>query len=391
MSKQQYTYRLKLIISGILVWEVLFWLLTGALLVLIGYIDQSPSGEQVGFKDPENFWLLLLMLPILGMYFFTIYSTNSLAQSAHPSVQKFILQPVSSLNSFLKYFLFRNAIVCLIFAMAQPVLGTKKVSGTLESLELVICLDVSNSMNTKDISKDLTRLQIAKRALNELINKLHGEKIGIAVFAGGAFVQLPLTADYSAAKMFINEIETDMVSNQGTNIAAALSVSAGMFSPEKTTKGIILVTDGENHEENPNEIFTEIRNKSIQLSVLGLGTEMGGPVPVNPERPELGYKTTAGGKTVISRINPSFIQSIASKSGGSYTISSDPFPNLSDLLTQINQMKRSKVQDLEFDIQENRYQIPLFVSILFWCLFLVVSKGFFGRRVRSNKFRTDSL
>jgi Ca-activated chloride channel family protein len=377
MNNSKYTYRLKLIITGVLVWEIIFWLFTGLLLFLVGYLDSTATGEQIGFKEPHVFWLLVLLFPVLGLYLFNIYSTNQLAESAHPAVRKFILQPVSSLNSFLKYFFYRNALVLLISAMAQPVFGTKKVAGTVENLELVVCLDVSNSMNTKDISKDMTRLEIAKRALNELVNNLHGEKLGITVFAGSAFVQLPLTRDYLSAKMFINEIESDMISNQGTNISAALTTSINMFSPEKTTKGIILVTDGENHEENPDAVIKELSSKNIQLSVLGIGTTQGGPIPINPKRPELGYKTTAAGRTVVSKVDPAFIQSIASKSGGHATLSSDPFPNLSDLLTQINQMKRTKAQDLEFDIQENRYQIPLFAAVIFWCLFLVWSKNIF--------------
>lgn len=380
MNNQNYTYRLKLILTGVLIWEILFWLGTGLLLFLVGYLDPAATGEQIGFKEAQNFWQMLLLIPILGLYLYNAFSTNNLANSASPTVRKFILQPVSSLNSFLNYFFFRNALVCLIFAMAQPVFGTKKVSGTVESLELVVCLDVSNSMNTKDISKELTRLEIAKRALNELVNNLHGEKLGIAVFAGGAYVQLPLTSDYAAAKMFINEIETDMISNQGTNIAAALGTSISMFSEEKTTKGIILVSDGENHEENPDEVLNEIKAKNIQLSVLGIGTLQGGPIPINPKRPELGYKTNASGRTVVSKVDPAFIQSIASKAGGKATLSSDPFPNLSDLLTQINQMKRTKVQDLEFDIQENRYQIPLFAGLIFWSLFLLWSNNFFKRK-----------
>ena len=384
MSNSNYTYRLKLILTGVFVWELIFWVLTSVLLFLVGYLDNTATGEQVGFKDPGMFWLLLLLFPLLGFYLWNINKANKLAETAHPSVRKFILQPVSSLNSFLSFFFFRNALVCLIFAMAQPVFGTKKVSGTLESLELVVALDVSNSMNTKDITPDASRLEIAKRALNELVNSLHGEKLGICVFAGGSFVQLPLTSDYSAAKMFITEIETDMISNQGTNVAAALGTSVDMFSPEKTSKGIILVTDGENHEADPKEILNEIKEKKIHLSVFGIGTTQGGPVPVNPYRPELGYKTTAAGRTVVSRVNPNFISSIASAAGGSATMSSDPFPDLSKLLTEINQMKRTKVRDLEFDIQENRYQIPLFAAIIFWCLFLIGSKGFLNLKKQNG-------
>ena len=384
MNKLNYTYRLKLIITGVVIWEILFWAATSLLLYLLGYLDNSSTGEQFGFKIPENLFLLFLLFPLLGLYIYANIKTNELANSASPTVQKYILQPVSSLHNFLKYFFFRNTIVFLIFAMAQPVFGTEKVSGIVKNLELVVCLDVSNSMNTKDISNDITRLEIAKRALNELVNNLRGEKVGVAIFAGGAYVQLPLTRDYAAAKMFINEIETNIISNQGTNIDAALRTSIAMFSKEKTTKGIILVTDGENHEKDPTEVLNAIKVGDIYLSILGIGTIQGGPIPINPKRPELGYKKTASGKIVISRVNPTFIESIAAKSGGKSMISPSPFPNLSDLLTQINQMKRTKVQDLEFDIQENRYQIPLFAGLLFWCLFLLWSKLIFTQKKRLN-------
>lgn len=371
MNKSNYTYRLSFILLAVVIWEALFWSLSGIILFLIGYLDPSSTGEQVSFKYPDQFWLLVLLLPALAAYFYSVLKINRLSEQASPNIQKYILQPVSTFNSFLRFFFFRNALVFLIFAIAQPVFGKKKVAGTMESLELVICLDVSNSMNTKDISPTISRLEIAKRAMNEMVNKLHGEKMGIAVFAGGAFVQLPLTGDYAAAKMFISEIETNMISNQGTNIGEALTVSSEMFSKAKTTKGIILVTDGENHEGLPEEALKKIKERQIEVSILGIGTTQGGPVPKDPNRPELGNKTTASGRMVISRVDPAFIRSIATKTGGSATLSSDEFPDLSELLTQINQMKRSKVKDLEFEVHENRYQIPLFVSLLFWSLFLI--------------------
>ena len=158
----------------------------------------------------------------------------------------------------------------VFLSLAQPVFGTKKVSGTIESLELVICLDVSASMDVKDISDDLSRLDVSKRAIVQLINNLHGEKIGICVFAGGAYVQLPITSDYSAAKLFVNDITTSIMSNQGTNINAALSTANDMFTDQKCSKGIIIVTDGENHEEKPSSIFEILKKKNITVNVLGL-------------------------------------------------------------------------------------------------------------------------
>jgi Ca-activated chloride channel homolog len=296
MTKLRYTYRLKGILAAVLAWELVFWLLATGILLFLGFF--SPSNNQsLVFRHEGLLWLNLVLLPLLVIYLYQLSRANQIANTADPRLMTYLLTPVSSSRQFLKYFFFRNTFVLLIFALAQPLWGTKKVQATVESMELVIGLDVSSSMNVKDISRDLSRLAISKRALIQLINNLSGEKIGICVFAGGAYVQLPLTTDYGAAKMFVNDIQTSIISNQGTNITAALETALDMFTEQKTSKGIILVTDGEHHEENPDKILGEIKEKSIGLAVLGIGTSSGGPVPHNPERPELGYKTNSVGCT----------------------------------------------------------------------------------------------
>ncbi|MCH2224363.1 MAG: VWA domain-containing protein [Crocinitomicaceae bacterium] len=379
MSNKQYTYRLKLILSGVVIWEVIFWILYYLAINAFGLFNSSYSGEKLIYKASDNLYLLLLVLPIIGVYIFNLLGNNKMAERANTSVMKSFLLPVSSMSSFLKYFFFRNAFVFLVIAMAQPVFGTKKVKGRSESLELVLALDISNSMNTRDISEELSRLEISKRAIKQLINNLHGEKIGICLFANSAFVQLPITQDYGAAKLFIDDIETNMISSQGTNINQALSTSIQMFSKEKTTKGIILITDGENHEEDLTEpLMTAFKKTNAQLCILGIGTKKGGLVPKNPKRPELGYKTNAVGRSVISKLNQRFIKDIAQKTGGHASISSDEFPNLSGLLTEINQMKRTKINTLEFDINQERYQIPLLISIIFWVAFILWSRQYVG-------------
>lgn len=378
MGKSNFTYRLNWIISSIVLLELLFWALYYIILRVFTSSFSGKQSDHLMFKNPEALQLLYFLIPIIGIYIYTLVKHNRFSKVAGNSALKSLLQPISSSNSFIKYFLFRNAIVLLILALAQPIYGKKKVAGTSESLELVVALDISNSMNARDISQESSRLEIAKRALIQLVNNLHGEKIGVTLFANSAFVQLPLTRDYAAAKLFIQEIETAMISSQGTNIAEALEVSVDMFSKERTTKGIILVTDGENHERNPDEILTKIKTDKIQLSVLGIGTTQGGLIPKNPNRPELGYKSDALGKTVLSKLNPSFLTKIAKKGGGKSSVSSDEFPNLSELLTQINQMKRTKIDTLEFDIKQERYQIPLFLSLFFWITFILWSNGYNG-------------
>jgi Ca-activated chloride channel homolog len=378
MNSSKYTYRINWIVPAILIWELIFWGVFFTIVYTFGAASNKNDVDQLMYKHPSVLYFLLLLIPIAGLYIYNIARHNRLSEKSTSRVMQSLLKPISTMSSFAKYFFFRNAFALLILAMAQPIFGKKKVSGTSETLELVVSLDISNSMNVLDISEDISRLEISKRALIQLVNNLHGEKIGISLFANNAFVQLPLTRDYPAAKLFIQDIETGMISNQGTNIAEALEVSSEMFTKEKTTKGIILVTDGENHEENPDEILKTIKESKIQLSILGIGTKQGGLIPKNPKRPELGYKTNAVGKTVVSKLNESFISSIAQKAGGKASISQSEFPNLSALLTQINQMKRTKIDNLDFDVKAERYQIPLILSLVFWLAYLLWSRQYVG-------------
>ncbi|MDG1148511.1 MAG: VWA domain-containing protein [Crocinitomicaceae bacterium] len=378
MSNIRYTYRIKSILSWIILWEIVFWGIYFGVVSLFASSGKLSEDNGLIYKSPESLYLLIGIIPIIGTYIYRIFKHNNTVKHIHIRVMKSVLQPVSSFSSFIRYIFFRNAFALLIIAVSLPIFGTKKVSGTSETLELVVALDISNSMNTHDISKKISRLEIAKRALVQLVNNLHGEKIGLCLFAHNAFVQLPITRDYSAAKLFIKEIESGMISHQGTNIDQALIVSNSMFSKEKTTKGIILVTDGENHEESPDQILSEIKNSTIQLSVLGIGTVHGGLIPKHPYRPELGYKTDATGKSVLSKLNKPFLQGIAKKGGGKASVSSSEFPNLSALLTQINQMKRTKIDTLEFETKQERYQFPLLLSLVFWIAYITWSKRYLG-------------
>jgi Ca-activated chloride channel family protein len=358
--------------SAILLWELIFALFALGCYFIFDYSVGNSSGLQFRFKNAESLWLLVLLMPFSILFILQVRAHNKRNDSIPPQLIRLLLQPVSDLRVFLKYFFLRNGIVFLIVAMAQPSFGNKKVSGTIRSMEIALCLDVSNSMNAKDITNDASRLDVAKRAMSELINRLSGEKIGVTLFAGNAFVQLPLTTDYDAAKMFIEEIETGMISKQGTNFSDALLTTTQMFSPSKTSKVILLVTDGEDHEEYPKEALEKIREANIHLCALGLGSQNGGPIPLDPLRPEIGYKKTESGQLIISKMNPELIESIANDADGLAQISSDPFPDLTGMLTEINQMKRTKLRDLEFEIQENRYQLPLGISIACFLIYFML-------------------
>lgn len=378
------TYQLKRLLSLMIVWEIIFWVLF-YLLIRSGSFLSGEKGNLFAFQEPEQLYWLWLILPVAGLFLYSIYRNEKLYQYTGKKVRSTIFKPVETRKSFISYFLFRNALACLVIALAQPAFGTKKVAGTIQSMELVVCLDVSNSMNTRDIDPKISRLNIAKRALSELINKLGGEKIGISIFASDAYTQLPLTLDYYAAKMYVNDIETNMISSQGTNIRNALENAYSMFSEnKKMSKAVILVTDGENHDEDPAEILKKYKEEGIQLAVLGIGTRKGGLVPVDPEFPERGYKRTAMGITVQSKLNPQFLTRIAEEGGGIAVISEEAYPDLRGLLKKITQLKREKTEGLEFDVKEQRYQIPLAISLICFTAYLLWTGTYF-KKIRFGK------
>lgn len=373
------TYQLKRLVSLVFVWELIFWTLF-FIVVKSGSFFNSGNGTFLSFQEPKQLQWLWLILFIAGLFLYNAYRNEKIYQSAGEKIRTTVFKPIATSKAFVSYLLFRNALAFLIIAMAQPAFGKKKVSGTVQSLELVISLDISNSMNTKDVDPNISRLNIAKRAINELINKLGGEKIGISIFANDAYTQLPLTLDYYAAKMYVNDIETNMISSQGTNIKNALENAHSMFSEnKKMTKAVILVTDGENHDENPAEILKKYKDEEIQLAVLGIGTKKGGLIPVDPDIPEKGYKRTATGTTVQSKVNPEFINKIATDGGGIAIISEGAYPDLRGLLKEITQMKRVKTEGMDFEVEEQRYQIPLAISLLCFIGYLVWSGTYFNR------------
>lgn len=380
MTNRKNTYRPTTLALFLFGWEVAFFIVFVAVLSIFGFFSAS-SGNYLAFKHEFLLWLLII-LPVLSFvqvrkstqYYKTVERLGDASSS--------LIQRTTLLRVFLKHFFIRNTIAFLIIAMAGPVYGSKKVKATKETLELVICLDISNSMNAKDISDENSRLDVSKRALVQLINNLNGEQIGLVLFANSAFVQLPLTTDYAAAKLFIKDVETSMITDQGTNISEALNTTVNMFSEKEVSKGIILVTDGEDHESGLENTINHLKEKSIQLSVLGIGTREGGLVPKDPSRPEIGYKTDALGRTVLSKLNRDLIKEIAQNAGGYAHFSDDEFPDLSPLLTELKTMKRAKIDTLDFDVQQDRYRLPLVFALIMLMGYLFMRSNVQLRRIK---------
>jgi len=364
MRNNSYTYRILFITIAVIVWELVFWLLGYQILTVFQFSSDTVS-EKIIFISQKYSWLGILLPVYWVLYFSQIRGRNSYVNSIpSPELVSTFLSPVSSVYSFFRYFLVRNAIVFLVIAAMQPSFGNKLVTGKASGVELVFAVDVSQSMNACDMADGNSRLEAAKRAMTQLMNQTSSAKVGMLIFAGSVYPQLPLTADKSAAKMFIEELSTDLISNQGTNVGLALENSVEYFSEDKLKKVVVLITDGEDHEGGINSSIALLKEKGIELSILGLGTINGGLIPVDPKSPVAGYVKNDLGQSVMTKVNPRMLEEIAGQAEGKIVVSSDAFPNINALLTQINNLKSTKQVDLEFEVKENRYRIPLSIALI---------------------------
>ena len=399
MNKSKHIYPIAQLVKKILLFEGVFiavCLVLGAAIKALDFKkvwakEFVPDSMQEGAKDfAQNyvtqsldfsflhpvFLFILLLIPLFfGIEWgFMLWKNKKINALGSLQTQAILLPEIHVKALFWKYFWLRNTLVFFAFALAQPIFGEGKVTTTGRNAEILIALDISNSMNVRDINPTESRLSIAKRSLIQLINSLRGEKIGICVFAGNAYVQLPLTGDYDAAKMYVNEIETDMVSEQGTNIGEALLNAARMYSKAKNSKLLLLVTDGENHEGGIDESVQILKENKVQLAILGLGTKQGGYVPNDPYKPEFGYKILENGKKVVSKLNPKMLAEIAQKANGFAITSASSFPDLENIVNQIRDLKTGESEVSNVEVKKNWYQIPLFLGMLSLVLYFGIGK-----------------
>lgn len=382
-ESKNYTYRLKVLSLFIAVWEFIFWILAYQLLYLLGFFS-TKSGEKINFLYPEYGWLFLLVIPLIGgLLYFSIKRNKFVKGLTDKRLATTFLKPVSTKLLIIRYFFIRNVWVLLVIALMQPVFGERMVQGKASGVELVFALDISNSMNAKDMTQNTSRLTAAKRAITQIINSTNSAKVGIIVFAGSVYPHLPLTPDKSLAKLYIDQIETDLISNQGTNTGLALDLAADFFTKDPLQKAVVLITDGEDHEGGVDEALEKLSSKDIDLHVLGLGTEKGALVPADANSSNAGYLKDNMGQSVISKINEELIISLAEQSNGEAIISSDAYPNVSSILTLINNSNATKQVDLEFKVKENRYRLPLIIALVMMVMYYIIS--FYKIRANNNE------
>lgn len=261
----------------------------------------------------------------------------------------------------------------LVLALAKPIIGMEKVRGFGSTKELVICIDVSNSMNCQDI-EETSRLDIAKRTVNAILDKLKGDKVALCIFAGDAMPQVTLNSDLQTLRVILEDLNSTYLSNQGTNVIEALETSVRMFSKTEPSRSIILITDGENHNAPKSEVFEFIKQNHIKTCIFGIGTKRGGPIPVNPQYRGLGYKKQSNGQNVISRLNLNFIQDLADKCAGTAIVSDQAYPDIEAILTEINHQKKINSRNLDFQIKNSIYYYFVFLSLMAFVIWIFLNQ-----------------
>ena len=262
------------------------------------------------------------------------------------------------------------AITSLIIGISNPKIGTNIEEIKREGIEIIIALDLSNSMLCEDIKPN--RLTRSKQAISNLIDQLEGDKIGLVIFAGEAYTQLPITSDYSAAKMFLENVNTKTIKNQGTNIGDAIDRSLNSFNyTNDFNKSIIIITDGEDHEEDAFKKSKEALNKGVYIHTLAVGEKGGGPIPLLNKK---GFKKDRDGNIIVSKPNFDFLSELANSANGTNINANNSEIGLKKLFEEINKIEKKEISDMIFTDYKDRFPIFLALSLTLLMINLCINE-----------------
>ncbi len=311
--------------------------------------------EMFRFANPE-FLGGFLLLPLLMVFFIfsRIARRKAIRRFGSESLLKSLMPYVSGVRPQIKFMVVLLSLAFFVVGLARPQFGSKLKKVKREGIELVIALDVSNSMLAEDIEPN--RLERAKRAISRLIDRLDDDRIGLIVFAGEAFTQLPITTDYNAAKMFLASVDTDIVPVQGTAIGAAIELASRSFTPTgEANKAIIIITDGENHEDNAVELAQQATENGMIVHTIGMGLPQGAPIPVY-RNGQKDYKKDGQGNTVITKLDETMLEKISAAGKGIYVRANNAQVGLNALFDEIGKMEKTEMESTVFSEYEDQFQ-----------------------------------
>ncbi|MEZ4874431.1 MAG: VWA domain-containing protein [Flavobacteriaceae bacterium] len=316
-------------------------------------------------EQPIYFYVLFA-IPAVAVLFLWMLIWRKRAQSkfADVSLLKRLSPSRSVFKGILKILVLSLALACLSFALVNPKIGTKIETVKREGVDVVFALDVSKSMVAEDIAPN--RLEKAKQLITQIINSLAGDRIGIIGYAGSAFPQVPITTDFSSAKLFLSSMDTDMVSSQGTAITQAISLAQTYYNDEEQTNRVLfIISDGEDHEGNVSSMVEEASKMGIKIYTIGVGTLQGAPIPIKQNGILQYYKRDENNEQVITQLDEETLKEIASKGGGTYINGSNTKEVVEEVTAILNGMDKKEFEAKQFTDFKDQFQWFLGGAILF--------------------------
>ena len=312
------------------------------------------------FENPIYLWLLLI-IPILIILKIMMWyvQRKKLSRIGNPTLLKELMPDVSRFRPWVKFLLLITALSSLILALARPQFGSKISHEKRNGIEAIIALDISNSMLAQDVQP--SRLDKSKLMIENLINSFINDKIGLVVFAGEAYVQLPITSDYVSAKMFLSDITPSLISSQGTDIARAIRVSLSSFTQQKGVgKAIILITDGEDNEGGALEAVKEAKEKGVNVFILGVGDSKGAPIPLGNGE----YLKDNHGQTVMTALNENMCKEIAQAGSGTYIHIDNTSLAQEQLNNELSKLQKGDSDAVVYSEYNEQFQIVALFSFI---------------------------
>ena len=315
------------------------------------------------FESPAYLWLLW-SIPVLAIIRFVCYKLRrkKLLRFGEMSLVNRLMPNVSKIRPSVKFWLSVAALALMIVMLARPQMGSKISHEERNGIETIIAMDISNSMLAEDVVP--SRLQKSKMLVENLVDHFTNDKIGLVVFAGDAFVQLPITTDYVSAKMFLQDINPSLIQTQGTDIARAISLSMNSFTQQKGLgKAIILITDGEDHEGGALEAAKEAKKKGINVFILGVGSSNGAPIPLGNGD----YMRDNAGNTVMTALNEQMCRDVAKAGSGTYIHvdnTSDAQEKLNDELSRLQKGETDNVVYSEYNEQFQAFTLLALILLI---------------------------
>ena len=321
--------------------------------------------------EETTYLYILILLPIILLVFIynKYWQKRTIKKYFDDATFNFLSPELSSTKSYIKTSLTLLIVSILVFGLVNPKIGTELKTVKREGVDIVFAIDVSKSMLAEDIAPN--RIFKAKRLVSEIFNKLGSDRVGIIAYASTAIPVLPITNDFSSAKMFLESLNTDMLSSQGTSIVEAIELSKGYFDDENQTNRVLcILSDGEDHEYDENQFISTLSDSGIIILSVGLGSTKGAPIPIKENNIVKSYKKDDKGEVVITKLNDELLKKIATQSSGKYIKGDNTSLVVDEIINELKEMDKKEFESKQFVSFKDQFQWFLGAGLL---LFLINS------------------